>query len=61
MIHDDNPSYVLAAGIVMPILAIVFVALRFYTRSKQKLPYGLDDWLALPALVRVHARKPLGT
>lgn len=28
------------------------VGLRFYTRHVQKLPFGIDDWLMLPALVR---------
>ena len=58
MKHDHDPSYVLAAGIVMPVLGIIFVTLRFYTRSKQKAGYGADDWLSLFALVSVYAFIP---
>lgn len=40
-----------AASIVLPILSIVFVLLRVYTRRLQKNHLGIDDWLMLPALV----------
>lgn len=50
---DEKPSLVLAAGIVFPLLGIIVVALRFYTRSTQKASYQLDDWLTLPALVGI--------
>ena len=46
-----TPGEVLAAGIVLPILGIVFVGLRFYTRMLQKASFGIDDWLTVPALV----------
>ena len=32
-------------------LSIVIVGLRFYTRSMQKLPLGIDDWATLPCVV----------
>lgn len=50
---DENPSFVLASGIIFPVLGIIVVALRFYTRSTQKVSYQLDDWLILPALVGI--------
>lgn len=53
---DSEPSYVLGAGIVIPILCIGFTALRFRVRHKQKANVGTDDWLVLPALVRIHWR-----
>ena len=51
MEHDHDPAYVLAAGIIFPVICVVVVSLRFYTRSKQKATCGLDDWLAFSALV----------
>lgn len=40
-----------AASIVLPVLGIVFVFLRLYSRVLQKISVGIDDWLMLPALV----------
>ena len=42
--------------IIVPIaltagLAIIFVLLRFYARHVSKLRYGLDDWLAVAAVI----------
>ena len=58
MAHDGdlgfalvNRSEVYAAGIVFPIICTVFLCLRFYVRSKQKVPLGPDDWFILVALV----------
>lgn len=48
-----TPGEVYAASIVLPFLGIIFVLLRFYTRCLQKKSAGIDDWLMLPALVRV--------
>ena len=53
---DSEPSYVLGAGIVIPVLCISFTELRFRIRHKQKANVGPDDWLVLPALVRTHWR-----
>lgn len=39
-----------AASIVLPVLGIVFVFLRLYSRVLQKISVGIDDWLMLPAL-----------
>ena len=46
-----TPGEILAAGIVLPVLGILLVGLRFYTRILQKSFIGIDDWLTLPALV----------
>ena len=53
MKYDQDPAYVLAAGIAFPVLCIIVVSLRFYARSGQKARYGLDDWLSLFALVSI--------
>ena len=52
-VHPPSPSNVMAAGIVWPPLCAVVVALRFYTRRVQGARILLDDWLTIPALVRV--------
>ena len=49
---DTNPRYLIAAGVVLPILASISVALRFHTRRGQRLPFAADDWLTIPAAVR---------
>lgn len=46
-----NQSSIMVAGILFPILSIVFVGLRFYVRQKQKVAILADDWLLIPALV----------
>lgn len=47
-----NKGSVLAVGILFIILGILAVGARFYVRRK-KAGYGIDDWLCLPALVRL--------
>jgi hypothetical protein len=49
-------SWNLAAAIVLPILDVVAVFLRLYTRRKQGQPLKVDDWLTIPALVRFPIR-----
>ncbi|KAI9660398.1 MAG: hypothetical protein M1821_009748 [Bathelium mastoideum] len=49
--QDHTPGGVLAVSIASPILAIIAVFLRFYTRRLQKAYLGIDDWLTIPALV----------
>ena len=46
-----TPESVVAVGAVFPALGIIVVALRFYTRYRQKARLMLDDWLTVPALV----------
>ena len=49
----DSPSSVQAVAIVSSLLGLVAVALRFYTRRIQKAPLLLDDYLTVPAIVRL--------
>jgi O-antigen/teichoic acid export membrane protein len=53
-----SPGNVLAAGIILPILNILFVALRFYVRRTQKERIGIDDWLSIPSAVLSHVFSP---
>lgn len=50
--HDypSEPS-TLALAITLSILGIIAVALRFYTRRKQRAALRIDDWLTIPALI----------
>ena len=46
-----SPEGVYACSTVVPVLSIVAVVLRFYTRSRQKVGLQFDDWAQVPALV----------
>ena len=48
---DTQPGAVIAIGAVMPTLASLAVALRFYIRRKFRHPILVDDWILLPAAV----------
>ena len=50
-----TPKGVIAVGSVLPGLASIAVALRFYSRRLKGLSLGADDWLILCSLVH----KPL--
>ncbi|MCJ1314646.1 hypothetical protein MMC25_008328 [Agyrium rufum] len=50
---DQTPSGVLAAGATFLALGVVAVAARFYVRTRQRVGYGPDDWLALLAMILV--------
>jgi hypothetical protein len=39
-----SPRSVIAVSVVLPVLAVVAVSLRLYTRRRQKQPLLLDDW-----------------
>ncbi|OJJ77060.1 hypothetical protein ASPBRDRAFT_224665 [Aspergillus brasiliensis CBS 101740] len=45
-----TPAAIITVSILFPVLGIVTVALRFYTRKKTKSVLWIDDWLTLPAL-----------
>ncbi len=54
---DDNESRYRAAtvvvcAVVLPVLASVAVALRFYVRAKLLRAVKAEDWLILAAMVR---------
>lgn len=48
-----GPGEVVSAGITLPIVSILVVALRFWLRSYQKVKLGLDDYTILLALVSI--------
>ena len=48
-----TPALLIAAGAVLPVLGIISVALRFYSRLQRKdVRLGVDDWLILCSIVR---------
>ncbi|KAI1395162.1 plasma membrane protein Pth11-like protein [Hypoxylon fuscum] len=47
--YYDTPSHVIAAGVVLPLMDIVAIALRFWMRIKQRQGLKTDDWLMIPA------------
>jgi hypothetical protein len=47
-----TPAEVWSLGTVMPAVTTAMVLLRFNTRRRQKLAFGIDDWLILGANVR---------
>lgn len=47
-----TPAAVIVISVLFPVLGIIAVSLRFYTRTKAKMELRMDDWLTLPALVR---------
>ena len=53
MAHDQDPAYAMAAGATFLALSVIVVALRFFVRSRQKAQLGADDWLVIPAAVRI--------
>lgn len=55
-----TPGHILAAGAALPAVCILVVALRFYARmirhsarDRRRSPFGIDDYLILPALALV--------
>ena len=46
-----NPKSIIAIGTILPSLATIAVALRFYARRRLKAVVGVDDMLVLFALV----------
>ena len=52
-VHENRGPSILAAMVVFSILAIVAVIARLYARRMRKLPFQADDYLMVPALVRL--------
>ena len=51
-VYDDSQQQIAKAIVVaFPILSVISVALRFYTRRFLTKHIGADDWLVLGALV----------
>ena len=46
-----TPAAVIVISILFPILGLIAVSLRFYTRTTAKIRLWVDDWLTIPALV----------
>ncbi|KAI1446878.1 hypothetical protein F5Y02DRAFT_416763 [Annulohypoxylon stygium] len=46
-----EPGYIIAAGIALSVLDAVSIALRIYTRQKQRQRLLADDWLMIPAAI----------
>lgn len=51
--HSDTGPNIIAAAFTTWTIALVFVLLRFYTRSRLVKALGLTDWFVALALVRV--------
>lgn len=49
--HVNDRNGVIVMTVLFIILTITVVTLRFYTRHITRAGYGLDDWLAVAALV----------
>ena len=45
------PGGTYTVSILLPVLGMLLVGLRIYTRILQRMPLGIDDWLMFPALV----------
>ena len=58
LVLDVTPKTFIAVGAVLPALAALAVALRFYVRIVKKISLLCDDYLILFALV-FHARDPV--
>lgn len=50
-VSSVTPKTFIAVGAVLPALAAMAVALRFYVRITKKIPLRCDDYLILFALV----------
>ena len=46
-----NASETIAVGATLPIICVMVVALRFFTRTRQVAQVGIDDWLILGGAV----------
>ncbi|CAD6445428.1 d50c81d9-2706-463f-b1d0-bde9585233ce [Sclerotinia trifoliorum] len=46
-----SPGELLAAGIVLPLIALATISLRYMVRRSRKARFGVDDWLLIPALL----------
>ena len=49
--YYQKAEHVIAAAVILPVLDLIAVGLRFYTRRKQRISPQADDWLTIPALV----------
>jgi hypothetical protein len=52
-IYVTQPGYFVVVAMLLPLLAIISVALRFWARTKQREALRIDDWLVIPATMLV--------
>lgn len=55
--YYQQPGYVVAAGVVLPLLSITAVALRLWARLVHCNGLKADDWLIIPAAVWSNPKK----
>lgn len=48
-----NAKETVALGSTLPVVCLIVIALRFFTRRLQNVKVGSDDWLALCGLFAV--------
>lgn len=57
---SDSVAYcgqqLIGVSIAIAIVQIIVVGGRLYTRHVQKVAYGIDDYLIIPALVRLELK-----
>ncbi|RDA95363.1 hypothetical protein CP533_3548 [Ophiocordyceps camponoti-saundersi (nom. inval.)] len=49
--YYQQPGHVVAAGVVLPLLALLAVSLRLWIRCKHGQGFRPDDWLIVPAAI----------
>jgi len=54
----ESRGHTFAAAVALPVVNIVVVLLRFYTRKNQNWSIKIDDWLTVPALVSLQIQMP---
>lgn len=48
-----SPASIIAIAVIFSVLPTLGVSLRIWARKVKKVPLGIDDYLILPALVRI--------
>lgn len=57
-LDEDQGPRIVAISVFLIVISVVSVVLRFIARNVRKLPWQLDDYFMLPALVRIWTRSP---
>lgn len=55
---SQNGQALIATGISLSVVVVVFAIARFYTRRLQRIKFGVDDWVFLIAVVCLHTEIP---
>lgn len=53
-VYFETGKHLIAASISLMVVDIIAVATKFWVRLRLKQPLMADDWLLVPATVRVH-------